>query len=569
MAADTENSDNAKVEAESLAEEKSSLIEDYLRLRTDSESDRKAKRALKKATGKLDTFYWKWVDLMVKEAVQAGRDTLSFSDEDKIFIDMGLVDLALVEGADEALPEQLMEERNTGGLVNHYYFTEWLEDRFKRFMLTEQMEKETSTSEEGKNSELVKLKDARSKITGKLKPFFKGLPGVTEQISNHFINGQLDDQINLLSVALLDVDERQVFMKRHSLRNLRLQIISKLRGRLNSETDFKLVDMLDVIYGKIWKESYSQYEGGESSASDASGISAGPGRRDLDKLSSYIEGEIKFAKSLLPLGALAGGITRCCSVLLENCPRINKEITRVELDRCREADRGFSVSPAVLIAPFQGRGFFEWDRDSLFVPLVPVDSSRSSISNASANYRMLIDSFQQDGALKSSYEELFSGANFQEAFQKDYRTWMSTVGSGEIDGMEDQNREFFMNNVGPDYSGVIAPANLKNLGEEARKSLRVRLEKQIKAMSGEDANLYYRLGVLYWQDSLHEKAIAKIAQSLSLDGKNGIALFSLALLLGQSGNEAKSKQAFQVCIKRVPESIWASYSRLFLEGKLK
>lgn len=568
MAAGTENPENIKEESTDLEEEKSSLIEEYFKLKNSSDDDKKAKRQLKKVIGKLDGFYWKSVQILVEDALRQGSESLSFSDESKLLIDMGLLDLSLVEGADESLPEKLLEERNTGGAVNHYYFTEWLEDRYKRFILTEQMEKQAAVAEEEQNSELAKLRDARAKIYTKIKPFFKGLPGVNEQISSHFLKGELDDQITNLSIALLDLEERPLFMKRHSLKNLRQQIIYKLRGRLGNETDFKLVDMLDVIYGKMWHEQYKDYKEGALKNGD-SGIHQAVQSQNFEKACEFLDGEIKFAKSLLPLGALAGGITRCCSVLLEDKPRINKEITGAELQRCRESDRDFTVSPVVLIAPFQGRGFFEWDRDSLFIPLVPVDSSRSSIANASANYRMLIDSFQQEGALKTSYEKSFQGSNFQESFQKDYRDWVCTAGSGKPEGMEADRMDFFMKNVGPDYCGILAPPNLQSLGETARKSLRERLEKQISAMKGDDPNFFYRLGVLYWQDKLYEKAIANIAKSLSLEGKNGIALFSLGLLLKQSNNEPKSRQAFEVCKKRVPDTIWAFYSSLIIDGKLQ
>ncbi len=546
--------------------EQQSLIDEYLQLYNNSGDDRKTARALKKSIGKLNSFYWKRVEEIVQDAIDSSREVLTFSDEDKLFIDMGFIDKSIVEGADEGIKERLVEERLIGGSPNHYYFTEWLEDRYKKFILSEQIEKQTAIENKEKNSELTRLKKSRKKILGKLKPFLKNLPGVNEQTTNHFLEGHLDDQLIFLSIRLLEESERPLYIRRYSLKNLRNQIILKLRDQLDNETDFKLADMLDVIYTKIWKESFKDFESGSWGNTNIL-------ENDLfdpNKIIKYLKGEVKFVKSLLPVGALAGGITKCCSVLLKNTERINKKITQNEFQRCRESDRGFNVSPVVLIAPFNGRGFFEWDRDSLFVPLVPVDSAKSSIANASANYRMLIDSFQHEGKLKENYKVEYPEENFQLTFQKDYRDWICHIGSGVCKDIDSSKTKLFMDNIGPDFCNVLAPPKIKNLDLDARKRLTAMLEKQLStSLHGKDDNLHYRLGVLYWQENKIEKAIAQIAKSLAFNGKNGIALFSLGLLLRRCNNKEKSIHAFKVCIKRVPESIWATYSKLCLEEKLQ
>lgn len=543
-----------------LDAEQGELTEEYLRAKAEGSEDRKAKRALQKLVGRLNTLYWNRVRVHLSERARGGNDSLSFTEDERLLIDMGLLDTALVEDATENLRDRLLEELGTPGAVNHYYLSEWLEDRYKRFLLTEQMSDGAGPATDETDSELGHLQEARGRIYTNLKPYFTGLPGVPEAVAAHVVSGQLDDQIQLMSISLLREGDRPAFVRRHNLRQLRTQILAKLRARLKQEKDFKLVDMLDTIYAKTWSEYHQRFEqGGLNDTSEIDAAALG-----LTKRCEYLEGELKFARNLLPLGALAGGIPKPISVLLKDEPRITKRHTGTELQRAREADRGFTADPVVLIAPYCGRGFFEWDRDSVFVPLVPVADPNDAIAHATGNYRMLIDSLQEDGHLKAAYEGAFSGANFQQSFQEDYRTWICGVGRGNPDAMAPDHFAFFRQHVGPDCDGVLAPANLRNLGPGARASLRGRLEKQI-ALGAADANIHYRLGILCWQEGNASAALEQIARAVALDATNGMATFSLGLLLRHIGAPDKARRAFTVCRTRLPDTIWATYASRFLE----
>jgi tetratricopeptide (TPR) repeat protein len=547
-----------------LDSEQQALVAEYRKKKTEAEEDKKAARDLKKIAGKLDNLYWRRVSELVGQRAQAAADSLAFTERERLLIDIGLLDLDLVDGADESLPDRILEEMETRGSPNHYYFSEWLEDRFRRNALTLQMEAQEEVEQEEANSELGQLSERRKRVLEKLTPFFNGLPGVNEQIAQSVLSGGLDDQIQFSGLQLLEEPSRPQFVRRHRLNTLRSSVLSKVRARLASERDFKLLDALDALYARIWKQRYSVYESeglaGISGASEARLADVGAA-----KVTDFLDGEIKFIKSLLPLGALAGGVPRACSVLLEDAQRITKKDTRCELERVRDCDRDFTADPVVLIAPFRGRGFFEWDRDSLVVPLNPVDGAADSIAHASGNYRMLIDSFQQDGHLKAAYESAFEGTNFQQAFQADYRAWVTTVGYGKIEGMEEDHREFFCREIGPDPTSVPVPANLRNLGPEARDSLRKRIGKQI-SLGAEDVNLHHRFGVLSWQAGDLDAALRSFAKALSLDSENGMVNYSLALIFRQQGQTEKARKILYACRSRAADTIWAVYAQMALDG---
>ncbi|MHC4887235.1 MAG: tetratricopeptide repeat protein, partial [Planctomycetota bacterium] len=432
-------------------------------------------------------------------------------------------------------------------------------------LLTAQVEAQTEVHEAAANTELARLSDTREKLYASLSAKFEGLPGVPPEIAKSILSGALDDQIQVMGIGLIEEPDRAGFVRRHRLRNLRGSVLNKVRARLRDETDFKRIDAIDSLYSKIWNDRYQHYEMEGISALGDGDLESATASATATKMGELLEAEIKFAKSLLPIGALAGGISKTSPVMVQDRPRITKADIRRELNRARECDSGFTADPVVMIAPFEGRGIFEWDRDSLVIPINPVQGSDDAIANATGNYRMLIDSFQQEGHLKKAYEDTFTESNFQAAFQTDYRSWVCAIGKGEREAMEGDRFHFFRTHIGPDTSGVLGPANLLHLSPEARGALMRQLEKQIKS-NPNDANLLFRLGVIYWQEGMNQDAIRQLAKTLTVEPDNGIATFSLGLILRSVKATAQAEQAFRACIKRVPESIWAVYAKLALAG---
>ncbi len=549
----------------SLEEQQAGLVDEFLFLRQQADLDAKGKRNLAKLTRKLDELYWKRVEELLVSRVAPDKDELAFSDDERLLIDVGLLDSALVDGADDGLSQQLLEEINTPGPPNHFYLSEWLEDRYRRYRL----DQEVSASAQDKQMDTPALSrhgEARVKILNRLAPMFSSLPGVSSQVANFMVSGGLDEQILKSSITLLDNHVRKLFVHRSRLTNLRLQVLAKARTRARDQSTLKLFDMVDNIYAADWRERYREHESGndKTKIEEASAATASLSR---SKVVEYLVSELRFAKTLMPLGALAGGVTRSCAVLLETGPRVTKADTERCLALTRSADRDYALNPVVLIAPFRGRGIFEWDRDSLVVSLVPVDSAEDSIANAAGNYRMLMDSFQGDGALRAAYEAEFPDQNFQQAFQADYRAWVTRVGHGDAQALDDKRKAFFRKYVGPECEGVLAPANLKNLGPQTRKAIRHRLEKQV-AVTGDDANLRQRLAVLCWQDGDLDAAFKQMALAARLAPKSGDILFSLGLLLRAQGLKEKAVDIFRACARRVPDTIWGVYATDAAEGRI-
>lgn len=547
------------------SDELDSLLVAY-RAKRDITEDPKAQREAQKIAGKLDVHYWKRVEEIIREASLRSNDRLALTDDERLVLDVGLLDESLVAGADSTLRNNLLAELNTPGAPNHFYFSEWLDDRFRRFQLDTQMSAESTKDNTDLSDEVSKLTGARVKLSGALRPFLKGLPGVNEQMQHHILTGRLDDQIQSLGLALLGKRERPAMMARHRLQTLRRQIITKMQPRMTGEAA-RLPEALNTLYGKLWRERLKHMKKELAKANNPAATSELLLNPLKERVQEHLSSEAKFVKSLLPLGALAGGVARCCSVFLEDGERITKPMLRAELSRIRQSDQAFTVEPVVVIAPFRGRGFFEFDRDSLFVPLFPVQGPSDAIAHAAGNYRMLIDSFQHEAKLKSDYESAFPDAKMARDFQKDYRAWIATAGHGHAEGMEADRKAFFIKTIGPDLSGVLAPANLRYMSEQGRSMLRTRLEKLV-ASKDADANIHYRLGVLYWQDGDEGKALAQFLHSIALDKKNAMTIFSAGLLLQHKNDMAQAAKLFALCRTVAPDSIWALYAAMAQQGEL-
>lgn len=548
-------------EAVSLEQQQSDLVREYLALKSEAEESATAKGKLGRLGGKIEKIYWQRVEALIDARVGEDSDELAFTPEDRLLIDMGLIDPALVDGAEASLTDRLLEELNMPGAPNHFYLSEWLEDRYQRYRLEQDVAAAAAAGgpDEGDDKSPAR---ARRLAYQKMAPLFKGLPGVPADVADLFIAGGLDDKILQTSVGLLNGGTRREFWQRRRLTNLRTQILEKARARIPDESMLKYFDMIDDVYSRDWRERYQAWENRDAAEDEVTveETAAEAAAEERHRAVEFLVGELRFVKTLLPLGALAGGVARSRAVLLEDKPRVTKADTARGLALAESCDRAFNVKPVVLIAPFTGRGIFEFDRDSLVISLVPVESAEDSVANAVGNYRMLIDSLQQDGELRKSYEESFPEDNYQQAFQADYRDWVTGVGCGRGDALAADRRTFFRQRIGPDVSGVLAPGNLRNLGPQARAALIKRLEKQISLASNPDANQLHRLGVLYWQENDLAKAGDLLTHAAKLAPGNGMILLSLGLIRRARGEVASATAAFAACKAKAADSIWGVYA---------
>ncbi len=516
-------------------------------------------------TSKLELLYWKFVEEILVERICSDRDELEFTEQDKLLINMGLLDESFVVGCKPGLRQRLLEEMAITGQINHFYLTEWLEDRFRRFKINESVAGERNNDDINSS----KFETSRLRILERLAPFIKGLQGVTEDVAAAICTGRLDSQILNMGEGLLQNRLRRDLMTRHRLWDLRRQVLNRAKANANDKRNLKFFDVLDNLYRMEWREIYQDAQSSPNSTVEerrerkitemlrAEKIAA------QKKAKDFLIGELRFIKSLLPLGSLAGGILRAYAVMTVETPRVTKKDTAKILDNAAVCDRNFGASPVVLIAPFKGRGIYEWDRDSLVISLNPVSTPEDSAANSIANYTMMIDSLQKDGNIKNAYKLSFPSANYQKDFQSDYRQWMCEVGEGEIEAMPEEKLDFFRNNVGLDLSispaVSLAPVEMRFLTSQARGIIRNQLRRQV-ASAKDSWAARWRLGLLSWMDDDLEEAVKEITHAAKLVPQQTPQLFGVGLLLLESGRVNQAEQILNICLKRGKNTIWRLYA---------
>lgn len=553
--------------SETYQEEIQQLLDAYLAQKAEQARGGSAPKG--SVLRKIDTLYWKRTEAVLREKAQADRDTLEFSPEERLWIDMGYIDARLVDGADASLRGRLLEELQTPGPVHHFYLTEWLEDRYRRYRL----QMEVTAKKEGEVDK-TPLEDknvrARAAILTRLAPLFDGLPGISKEVAGIVAGGGLDDTLLKTGMQAIRTPSRTTLVHRNRLLGLRRQVLQRARTRSNDPAVLQLFDALESVYKLDWRTRYAKAAKEAvvlptHDTMDDDAETKQVARRDA--AAAYIVSELRFAKTLMPLGALAGGVARSLSVMTADVPRVTKRETAEGLQRARDCDATFDVDPVVLIAPFRGRGIYEWDRDSLVISLCPVETADDSVANAVGNYRMLIDSFQGNGALRQAYASAFPGSTFQVDFQADYRRWVTGIGCGTVEALPEEKRSFFRRWIGPDCNGPLIPAELRHLSPPALRLIRGRLRKQVESAPG-DWNAQMRLAGVAYLAGEREAALGHMTLAAKAAPRNGRVLMGLALLLREQGLREKAASIFSIIRARIPESIWAVYADDALAGQI-
>jgi tetratricopeptide (TPR) repeat protein len=251
-------------------------------------------------------------------------------------------------------------------------------------------------------------------------------------------------------------------------------------------------------------------------------------------------------------------VAQACSVLLYDAPRSTKAAVGAVLELVREVDPRLGLTCDLLIAPFTGSGFFEWDRNSLVVALTPARSVEEAVVNAVANYRLLVDARQGSGRLADAYRA-DHGPDFRAQFLSDYRAWVLRAGRGRSEAISEPTFRFFAENLGPPAAGPVVPAEMVRLSVQQREAETKRLEGLVRR-GQPDFPKVYRLAVLHWQAERIDEAIRMMERAAELNPDHGRTLYSLGALCRRRHLLGTARKAFRQCVQAAPNTLWSIYA---------
>ncbi|MCC8167107.1 MAG: hypothetical protein LIQ31_13410 [Planctomycetes bacterium] len=503
--------------------------------------------------------FWRLFFSVLSDQMTRRRGNLVFGDDERLCIDLGLVDQRMLAVNDEEhirLRKKLLDEVNSKGLSGCYYLTEW----FVHCQQQVQIENHISDMEENEDDSYAsQLREARRRVLSRLGDLFTGLPGIPLEVSESMRTGDLDRALIASGINAIREPRRRNFLRRHNLWLLREQVLAKARARAGHKGALRLFELLNEVYGREWRARYDLFLTGEDEEAEPLPKTPEAVTESVqDPAIDSVMLEARMMRMRLVLMAAVEGQTEQNIVLQGEMPRLTKDGLADFFPLVQSFDRGMTELPPVIIVPGTGRGFFAWETGCILLALRPLVGLDDSMATALAWYRMFDDRMNRGGELRKAYMERFPGAVFETDFAADYRAWLCRLTCGEVDAMSPERRAFFRDVIGPPLGGPLLPPNLRNVGPQTMMAICRRLEKQV-AQDESDAKLHRRLAAVYWQQGQFESANLQFTAAMQLDPQDGETLFTAGMFLRGQGEAEAANECFRFGAERATDSLWGIY----------
>jgi hypothetical protein len=540
------------------------LVEAFLAQRGDDPTPPLSRPELAKILTDLDRLYWKEVETQIEANARAHSDRLVFHKYERMLIDLGLVDIRLIPRGEE-VRIQLLKDLYHRGPPHIQYFSEWIGARYRTFVLYGRLgaagdgrEASAAAPVGAEDPQLRQFREARTRIYERLRPLFQNLPGFPPQSVDLLFSGRIDASIEQLTVQMTQQEHPRIVEQWRHLNDLRARMIQRARERATTDEELMLFDGLEKI-DMVLAERVAAQGATASVPKPRPEGAAGPAVAPSERV-KFVQGEVRLVRQLIKLGLAGSGLTRTTSVLTGVEGRATKPQVLEVLRGVKECDPGLPGTPSIVIAPYAGSGFYEWDRDTVFIPLSPTRSVEESVVTGLANYRIMLDTLHGGGRLKRAYETRFGKQDFRGQFIRDYKNWVMGIGKGYRGAMPPERYDFFRTYIGPSVDDLFMPVEIARRTPEERTRLIAELRRKINRAEAEFED-YINLAVQYWKESRPQEALDMLAVAVKLYPVDGRALYALGHACISLGIHDKGRAALEECLNVAANTIWHVYAQ--------
>ncbi|HLF92228.1 MAG TPA: hypothetical protein VJB14_02105, partial [Planctomycetota bacterium] len=180
-------------------------VGEFLAARGPSEANIASRPDLGRIAGELNTLWWREAERILVRAAREHPDRVVFSPDDRLLLDLGLLDYRLLPGGDKLRPA-LLKEVYAPGRPSFLYFSEWMAQRFRQFLLYGGIA--SPAAEEAASASRL-IRDLRDRLYLKLSLLLRDLPGFSPQQVELFLSGRIDETLDAMTGQLeRAVDER-------------------------------------------------------------------------------------------------------------------------------------------------------------------------------------------------------------------------------------------------------------------------------------------------------------------------------------------------------------------------
>ncbi|MGE4157566.1 MAG: hypothetical protein AB7F75_00540 [Planctomycetota bacterium] len=514
---------------------------------------------IRQALRALDTFFWKKADKIIEDRAPERGWQLTLNSEEKLLINMGVVTRELVGEPDEFFERLLFEMQ--GDVSGHtiFHVDEWLQHRWSIDSALQDAENaQTPVSSFRSNPAYQQSFEARARAFLQIRHLVATLPGVTPDLMKTLDDGRLArhlEDIHHTQVSglapLTEADRKLQIFHDTLFRRVRERCTTKSMQDAYKEWvtwDERVRHLVieDSRDAKVENKMRVETKALESSS-----------RFQMSR-------NLRLLKNLIPLGVTGTRLPLPFSPLFADTNRTTKPSLLRLWKGLLECDPTLPGEPDILIAPYAGSGFFEWDHNTLVVPVTTEHSMGAAFVQAVASYRIMTDSLNFDGRLKRAWAARFGKENFNRNFAENYHNWVLGVGLGRRLAMEREPFNFFMDHIAPKPSQGLGRQKILNLDNDNQLALLRDLRGRMNSHKASYQDIL-DMATIQWRRHNWMSALEFLEQAWKLEAHDPRLSFSYAYL-SHKLNRQNARMLYEQVIEHHPKTLWRVYAEIQLEG---
>lgn len=382
-----------------------------------------------------------------------------------------------------------------------------------------------------------------------LRPLLAQIPGVTHPALEALASGKLDRHLAALRAAGQD---RTVEAQR--LAGVRAKLLSEARRRATSERERWHLAAIALL------------EQEAPVAGPGAAVTSG-GAPSPDGRSGRFRREARALEARLRLGISDEGFAHAFPWRVRWPHGLDKPRVRATLSRIQEGDPNFPVRPDVVLLPFVGSGFYEWDHNFLGLPLRPTADPEIVILRAVASFRLLDDAVNKRHQIVERYRTHVAGTPVREAFLRDYAAWITEASQGLPLTMDAWALDFFLEQFGPSPERLLLPAAWVGLSREESDFHRRKAQARAHAL-GATARDQFEFGALCLQSGMFRNAADAFLSALPSDPESPRLLFAAGYALRRAGDAGEGLRLLERAAAAGGPGLWSAYARRAVQGSI-
>lgn len=544
----------------------------------------------------LNSFYWRTLSDIVKSGANAGRNQELDLGNKTAFIDFGFVDESLLEEDSPAVKkmEQVLKDSQDQNDA-FYYLSAWLRKQYRilfNFNKKDDIRKSIDAQEHEIwlfQEQISNLQKARRNLYEKIMRgvLAKRNVSLSVNLKNAMEKlNKLDKREGLFLESLerkkkisrgvfMSIEEKRIHIQKEQyLENLGRQcegIMAEVGGGTAEGNLRKIGEKIEDFARDIIarKERLNKYK------KELEKITEESLRLSPVEIEMRLTEEVDYLRDLVRLSANRLRVEPMSVVYGRNNIATNRDVTE-NMERIYEFDpllyKNSRVSifgkPSIVVVPGKGNGLYDWKNNALIIPAMPYTSIDVSVTNAVVEYKIDVD---EEKSMMHSYNQIKEYAGIKsvwalkEKFTKDYTIWMISEYKGYKIFSRDV-RAWFEREIGPSKNEIAIPARYAtfSLSQKEYDDLFDEILEKSDTTGKKDADVWFRLGVMYAQEEKWGKAVEAFSKCVRIKPDHKFGLYNQALCCLKNSMKQDASNLFKQYIKINPSSWWAGVARDYL-----